>query len=266
QGQLLGTLNLAEINAQVTQSKQAVDKAQRDLRRAQNLYEDTVVTLEQVENSQTAFEVARAGLRIARFNQNYARIVAPASGKILKRFVENHELVNPGSPILALAGTGENAFVLRIGVADRDIVKLQANDSAMVRFDAYPGEVFSAVVTELAEAADPLTGTFEVELTVLENKRILKNGFIGKVTLFPSRQQPYYRIAVNALVEGDQQWAKVFVPDSSSQTARPLLVRPDHIGEQYFTVLASEWDDKPQVITEGSAYLKAGAPYIVTNP
>ena len=155
-GQLLATLNLVEINAQVTQSQHAVDKAQRDLKRAQNLYQDTVVTLEQVENSETAFEVAQAGLRIARFNQNYARIVAPASGKILKRFVENHELVNPGSPILSLAGTGKNAFVIRIGVADRDIVKLQANDSAQVQFDAYPGEVFSAIVTELAEAADPI--------------------------------------------------------------------------------------------------------------
>ena len=42
QGQLLATLNLTEINAQVQQANEAVSKSKRDLTRAKNLYADSV--------------------------------------------------------------------------------------------------------------------------------------------------------------------------------------------------------------------------------
>jgi multidrug efflux pump subunit AcrA (membrane-fusion protein) len=50
-GQLLATLDLTEINAQVQQASQGVDKVQRDVNRVKNLYNDTVATLEQVQNA-----------------------------------------------------------------------------------------------------------------------------------------------------------------------------------------------------------------------
>ncbi|MGD1889306.1 MAG: efflux RND transporter periplasmic adaptor subunit [Cyclobacteriaceae bacterium] len=82
-GQLLARLDLAEINAQVSQARNALKKAERDLKRAENLYRDTVATLEQAQNAQTAYEVAKANLEIVEFNQRYATVVAPVTGKIL---------------------------------------------------------------------------------------------------------------------------------------------------------------------------------------
>ena len=52
-GQLLATLDLTEINAQVQQATQNAEKAQRDVTRARNLYNDTVATLEQLQNATT---------------------------------------------------------------------------------------------------------------------------------------------------------------------------------------------------------------------
>ena len=49
-GQLLATLILDEIDAQVQQAKEGLRKAERDLERAQNLHADSVATLEQVQN------------------------------------------------------------------------------------------------------------------------------------------------------------------------------------------------------------------------
>merc|ERR1711912_15282 len=53
-GQLLAELEKAEINAQVVQAQSGLAKAIRDLERAKSLYEDTVATLEQVQNATTA--------------------------------------------------------------------------------------------------------------------------------------------------------------------------------------------------------------------
>lgn len=265
-GQLLGKLNLTEINANVIQARNAMEKSERDLTRVENLYRDTVATLEQFQNAQTAFEIAKAGFEIAAFNQKHSKIVAPDNGKILKKFVENAEVVSSGKPIFSFGSNGSNnAYLIKIGVADKDVVKLKLSDSALVHFDAYPYQSFNAHVTEIAEAADPVTGVFEIELTLTPDDNILKNGFIGKVTIYPSNQPAYYKISLNALVEGNHSGVNIFVPSGTIGKAKKIVVRPDYIGNNFFTVLISEWKAAKQVITDGSAYLKDGESFTVIN-
>src|SRR5258708_754640 len=84
-GQLLATLDLTEINAQVQQASQNLEKSQRDETRANNLYRDTVASLEQVQNAHTQTTIATEGLRIAHFNQQYAQIRASCNGAILQK-------------------------------------------------------------------------------------------------------------------------------------------------------------------------------------
>ena len=64
-GQLLATLNLTEINAQVAQAELAHEKAGRDLGRVIKLYADTAATLEQLQNATTGNSAAKQNLTIA---------------------------------------------------------------------------------------------------------------------------------------------------------------------------------------------------------
>src|SRR5581483_2717579 len=107
-GQLLATLDLTEINAQVQQAAQSVEKVQRDVNRVKNLYNDTVATLEQVQNTNTQLSVAEENLRIARFNQQYAQIRATENGTILKKLMNEGELAAAGAPVFAMNGTAGN--------------------------------------------------------------------------------------------------------------------------------------------------------------
>lgn len=258
-GQLLAQLNPTEINAQVIKARQQVEKLERDLQRLKKLYADTAATLEQVQDLSTALEVAEADLDIAEYNQQYSKIYAPSGGRVLRRFAETNELVQPGQPIFQVAGDGKNAFILNIGVADRDVVRLQLGDRADIRFDAYPGENFTAYVSEIAEAANPATGAFDLELAVNPAGKNLRNGFIGKVTLYPGRQAPYYRIPMDALVEGYRDRAKVFLADSSRTKAVSHAVHPGYIGAEFFTIPTTDLPADAYVITAGAAYLKDGA-------
>jgi len=84
QGQLLATLDLTEIDAQVQQASQNLEKSRRDETRISNLFKDTVASLEQLQNTHTQLSVAEEALRIARFNQQYAQIHAATGGTILQ--------------------------------------------------------------------------------------------------------------------------------------------------------------------------------------
>lgn len=260
-GQLLAKLNLAEINAAVIQAEASLDKAQRDYERTDNLFRDSVATLEQRQDAQTTLEVAQANLQVAKFNQQHSVIYAPQPGKILKRKAEVNELVEPGNTIFEFA-SAKSAQIIRIGVSDRNIVRVHALDSAHITFDAYPEQVFPAYVSEVAESADERTGVFELELTVDNRGYDLKNGFIGKVQIFITPQEKYYKIPMDALVEADEQSASIFVAADENR-AKKIELEPLYIGNDYFTALANT-ESPLNVITSGAAYLQDGM--LISSP
>jgi len=256
-GTTLAALKTTEIDAQVKKARQARDKLQRDLDRVKALYAEEAATLEQVEALTTGLEVADSDLEIASFNQNYARIVAPVSGRIVKKMAEPGELVPPGSPVFFLTSEGQNSYVLRVGIADRDLLALALGDRAEVRLDAYNGQTVPAKVTEIAAAADPRTGTFEVELTLDAQGKTLRNGFIGRAKIFPSKTAPHYRIPLDALVEGDGSTVRIFHPDEADQAVSKDLHFTRLLDDE-FVVPAAELEGITEVITKGAAYLTEG--------
>lgn len=264
-GQVLARLDLQEINARVRQASQQVERYERDLARIERLHADSVATLEQVQNLRTALEVAKADLQVAAFNQEFSVIRAPEQGKILRRFTEVGEVISSGNPVFYFANRQQRAFVMRIGVADRDVVRLQNGDPAILHFDAWPATDFSAQVTEVAEAADPMTGTFEIELTLDPTDRTLKNGFIGKASIRPRAQAPYYKVPMRALVDGEASRARVFAVDKQQQVHKVEL-RPDYIGNDYFTVVAAEQQLQEPLVIEGAAYLSEGETVEILKP
>ena len=263
-GQVLARLELTEIDARVNQAEESVKKLTRDQGRVKRLYADTVATLEQVQDITTALEVAQSDLEIARYNRQYAAVIAKESGRVLRRLPEKGELINPGVPVFQVAYTSKStSHIVKIGVADRDVVKVQLGDSAAVQFDAYPGESFKARVSEIAEAADPRTGTFELELTLDPTAYRLRNGFVAKLQVYPSLQNDYYKVPMSALVEGDGEAAIVYVPEAAS--VKKVSLHPTYITDSYFVVEGKDLEKVSQVVTKGAAYAKPGEAVEILN-
>lgn len=256
-GQLLATLEPAEIDAQVRQAEQDAGKAERGLARARALYRDSVATLEQLQDATTGAEVARAGLAAARFNRRYAAIVAPAGGVVLRRRAEAGELVSPGAPVIVLGAGGGS--VLRVGLPDRDAVRVRPGDAATVRFDAFPGTLFAGRVAEVAPAATPGTGTYQVQVAVDATGRALSSGLIGRVEIAPAARERLRLVPIEALLEADDDSATVYTLTPDGRRARRLPVRVAFLrGDR--AAVSGGLDGVREVVTGGAAFLQDGAP------
>ncbi len=260
-GQALAELDPAEIDARVRQAEAGAEKTERDLSRVRNLQRDSVATLEQLQNATSAADVARADLAVARFNRRYATVVAPGDGTVLRRTVEPGELVGPGVPVLVVTRRGLGTR-LRVGVADRDVVRIRKGDPAVVRFDAYPGESFAARVSEVAAAAQPQTGTYEVELALEgatgsagANGRALPVGLIGRAEIRPSGRDSVELVPVEAIAEADGARGSVYTV--SGQRAHRLAVEIDFI-EGNRVGIRRGLEGVERVVTAGVAYLEDG--------
>jgi RND family efflux transporter MFP subunit len=258
-GQILATLEQAEVNAAVRQAREAVQKAERDLERGRRLRADEVATEEQVQDLATAYNVARADLDAAAFNARFSRIAAPSDGVVQQRLAEENELVQGGQPVLVLGST-ESGWIVRTSLSDRDIVRVHVGDTATVSFDAFPGKEFAGRVTQVASASDPVTGTFDVEIEVTANGERFVRGLVAKATLQlaePEAEGDRTIVPVSALVEADGSRATVFVVDSSGRVARRKEVTVGPIvGDR--VIIVSGLRDGDRVVTDGAAWLDDG--------
>lgn len=259
-GQMLASLDLEEIDAQVAKAESVLANAENNLQRFRSLQGSDALSIDQLQRAETQAEVARSDLRVARFNQRHSVILAPADGRILKRFVEPNEMVANGKPAFLFAAK-KAGWVLRAGVTDRDIVRLSLNDTAAVNFDAWPGQTFAADVSELAGRADQ-SQTFEVELRLAGGEQQLLAGFVGHAVITPATAQAVFLVPVTAMVRAQQNKAEVFVvgPDQRAQRREVQLLGLDD-GHMVIGAGLAEGD---QVVVAGAQFLSDGRALTIT--
>jgi RND family efflux transporter MFP subunit len=259
-GQTLAALHTREIDARVAGARSAFEKAERDLARAERLHADSVATLEQVQDARTGLDAARAALDAAEFDRRYAVITAPAAGVILRRFAEPSELVAPGEEVLVL-GSRARGSVVRVGLADRDVVRVRAGDPATVRFAFSPPPTLEGTVTEIAAAADPATGTFRVEVSV-PGGASLPSGLIADVEIRPRTDGDTPLVPVDALLEADGSRATVFTVGEESGRAERRDVSIAFLAGDRVAVAAG-LEGVRHVVTAGATRLDDGDSVVV---
>lgn len=253
-GQLLATLDQTEIDAQVSQAKNGLEKSKRDLERVERLFRDSAATLEQFQNVKTAYDVANESWRIATFNKQYSTIRANTNGKVIRKFVNEGELVGGGSPVLMINSADDNDWIVRIGLPDVDWVRIKKGDKAVVRTDAYPGETFDATVSLITEGADAVSGLYLVEVKINPKNRKLATGLVANVEIIPAQRQKLKSIPIEAIVEGSGTNAFVFVTTEDQKGVRKIPVRVAYLHDNK-AMISAGLDSITKVITSGSAFL-----------
>ena len=254
-GQVLAALDLGEIDPAVARARAAAEKAERDHARLTRLHAEDVVSLAQMQDAATALEAARAEYDAARFNRSHAVISAPADGTVLRRYAEPGEIGSAGSAVLGFGGRTRGQ-VIRVGLADRDFVRVHDGDAATVTFDAYPGRSFAGVVTERGGSADAATGTYRVEIS-LPGAASLASGLVGRVEIRPRASQSVSLIPVESLLEANGEQASVYTVSADGQRAERRAVRLAFLSGSR-AAIASGLDGVAMVVTEGAGRLDAG--------
>lgn len=261
-GQLLASLDLEEIDAEVAKAKSVLANAQRNLERFQSLQGQNALSMDQLQSAQTRMDVAQSDLTVATFNRRHAVIKAPAAGRILNRALEPNELVKAGQPVFVFAAK-KTGWILSTGIIDKDIVRTKLGDTAELYFDAYPNQLFPATVSEVAARADAATQTFKIELRLtgmskntLSGKKGTQNllaGFVGHGRIYPSQKENLVMLPLTALLRADGKQAEVYVIDEGNQ-ARLRVIDVAFIEGSRMAVRAG--------IQEGERIVIQGAPYL----
>lgn len=253
-GQILASLVLTEIQSGLNQAKLGFEKAQRDFERAERLYQDSVATLEQFQNSKTALDIAKQQLNAAEFNLEYSQIKATENGYVLRKFVNDGQLVSSGSPVLQTNGTDSNSWKFKATVNDSNWSRISLGDSASVSSGTQENIIFPGKIIRKSQAADPITGGYWVEIQLEKpDSANLASGMFGRCTIYPNTQTEGWQIPYSSLLDAHGEQGFVFITDDQ-KTAKKIEVKLGKISSETVQVVDG-LENHPYLIVSGSAYL-----------
>lgn len=258
-GQILARLNTTELDVQLEQSKLNVEKLKRDEYRLSQLVRDTVATLEQLQNAQTALSSAQQQLRSLEFNRQQAYINTPASGFVLKRQANPGEFKTPGAVVFIIgsnANSSSGKWTFKISVSDRDRVKLAVGQQTVIMLDVMPDKEFTGAIIKLSSIPDAKTGTYDCYVSFDPQGENIVYGLSGKLSIPHESEQAFTEIPLEALVGADGNTAIIYTLNSNNIVEKQTIsIRS--INKQ--TVSINEYLSADlRIITSGKNKVKVG--------
>jgi RND family efflux transporter MFP subunit len=139
---------------------------EKELQRARELYERRVGSREQFDNAKAELEQTQAKLAAARVRLQQRTVTSPFEGVVLRREHEVGEIVTAGQTLFVIARPQPLRATVEVDEEDFPLVKL--GQKVLLSNDAFPGQVFTAAVTELTPLGDASNKTYRVRARLPE--------------------------------------------------------------------------------------------------
>lgn len=193
--------SLASVKQQLKQAEANFKNTEARFRRNQELFQKKVISASEFDAANADYESARANLESARQNvvgsgygvqqssaivkeagDNLAKttIYAPVDGVVSKLSVELGERVvgtaqMAGTEIMRISNL--SSMEVSVDVNESDINRVSLNDPADIEVDAFQGQKFKGVVTEIASSANVLGGSADQVTNFTVKVRILPESY-----------------------------------------------------------------------------------------
>ena len=258
----------------------ALDKARRDVRRLQPLWEKNAISRQMLDDAQASEQSAQAGvdaaqaaLEATQIQLGYARIYAPIDGLIGKSEVGAGNLVGQGQSTLLTTMSSIDPIHYRFSVSERDYLawrKLHpdtqplrsaaSNSIELVLIDGslYPhrgGVVFAD------RNIDPATGTLLLEVAYPNPDHLVRPGQFGRVRLPLQTLTGAVLVPQRAVQELQATYSVYVARQDHTAELRPVTLGP-RVGR--LQVIASGLQAGDVVVVEGWQKLRDKAPVAVT--
>ena len=251
-GQPLVQIDRDRAAEQVAQADAQVRKLEANYRRASQLVEQKMVSVNDVDQLRYDLENARASLRMARLELSYGTVTAPISGVIAARNIKLGNLVQINTPIFTIVDNSRLEATLN--APEREIETLKAGQAVQLSVDALPGKTFDGRIDRVSPVVDSGSGTFRV-ICAFEGGGLLQPGMFGRIRIDYDQRANALVIPRTALLD-DESDPAVFVARGGK--AARVSVKLGYTDGEWAEVLSGL---KPgeQVVTAGKVALREGS-------
>jgi multidrug efflux system membrane fusion protein len=262
QGDPLVSADPSDTAGRRAEAEAAFAAAKANLDRVTKLHASGAESAARLDDARTSFQRASAALSSARFDESRAALVAASDGVVLVRHAEVGQQMAPGAPVITLGDT-TSGMIMRAPLSDTQVVRVRTGDRASLSI-AGATLALEGAVTRIGAKANPLTGAFDVEITLASIPDGLRSGLVAEATLTPSigdESQALVAVPAIALIEGQGDAAYVFVISADLKASRAAVTIAGFAGDS--VLIRSGLKAGDRVATSGAAYLRNGQPVTI---
>src|SRR5215218_4240025 len=178
--------------------------AQLSLERAKQLASRQFGPQATVDQAQSSFDQANAGIAKTQAIISQKQVRAPFDGELGVRKVEVGQYLTAGTQIVSL--TDLSQLYANFTVTEKDSGALKVGQTVRIAVDAYPGRKFEGKITTIEPQIATETRNIRVQATLANPDRILKPGMFATTTIVLPDKPPVITIpetAVDYTLYGD---------------------------------------------------------------
>ncbi len=258
-GQLLGSVDNSVKLLNLESAQLLADKYELDYKRIKELYEGKASTEVDFNNSKYNYENAKTQVALIKQQIADGSVIAPISGTVTVKNVEEGEFVNMGTAIATIVDISRlQSFVL---VSEKNVYSLKKGMQVDIHTDIYPDKVFKGTIKYLSPNGDE-SHNYQVGITVENDRTVsLKGGTFILVDFDIKNSSNALQIPKVALVEGIKN-PFVYVVEGKKAVTKKLVLGRD-LGENIEVL--SGLSEGEQVITSGQINISATSIIDVVN-
>lgn len=205
---LISELSSAENNMRSAQAEYNYQK--KNLERTNILYEKGLISRDEYETADLAFQKAKNSYETSKFsvekartNLSYATISSPIDGVVLSKSIEEGQTVasSYNTPTLFTIAADLTDMRLIADIDEADIGSVKEGQRCTYTVDAFPNDTFEGFVTQVRQEPTTTSNvvTYEVVISAANPHQKLKPGLTANVTIYTLEQRGVTAVNSKAL-------------------------------------------------------------------
>jgi HlyD family secretion protein len=209
--------NVAAARANVTRLVVTAEDAERQAKRAEEVYAERLISENErdnavataraarasVEQAQSQLAQTRAALETAKTNLRYTDILSPTDGVVISRAVNRGQTVaaSLSAPVIFTIAQDLRKMEVHTNVAESDIGRLKPEMRVTFTVDAYPGDPFRGRIRDIRNAPQVVQNvvTYDAVIDVDNPDLKLKPGMTATVSVVTERRNDVLAVPNAAL-------------------------------------------------------------------
>lgn len=257
-GQLLAEVDPADMLLKLEADKAKYQSTKSILERNERLLEKEAISVQDVEIARANYLQAKSAYDYSMNQLSYAKLHAPFSGSVEKKFVETYQKVQAGEKIFKIINPDVLEVNFTLPETDANIV--YAKSKYFIEFENFRGDLFAADIKEVVDASVDGAG-IPVTLKITDSrfkpeKYNIKAGFACRVRVQidnPAQIQQYMTVPVSAVFAEttDANGKYVWVYDQAASTVVKRAVVVDGLMGANQVIVTSGVSSGDKVVVAG---------------
>jgi RND family efflux transporter MFP subunit len=221
-GQVIARLDDALMQAAYDAANSQYQLAQLAYDKQLKVYEAQAVSEFQIRSLEYQRNAAKAAADIARTRLEKMQVRSPIAGTVNARYVDEGEMVGPGSPVAQIVAT--QRLKLAAGVPEKYANSFRLGDPVAFTVSAFPGREFSGRISFIGAAVSKDNRTLPIEATVTSGIGALKPDMIAAMIIRLGARANVITVKTDYLQRVDRDRHVVYVANGNVAEERAVTV------------------------------------------